>query len=203
MSKRPSFFEWFRVGPIILMAVAFFVCIILYETETTFSKSIFYPVHYGDMIEESAERHGVDPYLACAIIKCESDWDEWAMSNVGAVGLMQVMPSSAQTMADWGSVDPIEYPVADLEVPRINIEYGCAMLAYLSSELNSTEEVVAAYNAGLGNVQDWTKGGADIASAITYPETAAYLEKVMNALEGYRTSYPVGITDRSSTANDR
>ena len=199
MNRDVRFFRWFRVLPLAVMGISLIMCLLLYETETTFSKSIFFPVHYGELIEESAERHGVDPTLVCAIIKCESDWDEWAESAVGAKGLMQVMPATAETMANWGRVDTTAYPPSALEVPAVNIEYGCAILAYLQGELNSVPEVIAAYNAGLGSVQEWLKDGGDITNAIEFPETAAYLAKVTVALEGYRAAYPVGIVDRTSS----
>lgn len=154
-----------------------------------------YPVHHLADITESAGRHGVDPYLVCAIISCESGWDEGAVSSAGAVGLMQLMPETAATLAGLGYVDDAAYPEDRLADPRVNIEYGCACLQYLSEQLDGTDEVVAAYNAGAGTVAAW-QGEGDLAERITYPETAAYLRRVRTALDAYHATYPDGLTER-------
>ena len=108
---------------------------------------------------------------------------------------MQVMPDTASHLAEMGLVDAGSYSPTDLTDPLVNIEYGCAYLAYLHESLSSTEEVVAAYNAGLGAVQGWLADGGSIPEDIEYAETRAYVERVMNAYEGYRESYPDGIAE--------
>lgn len=153
-----------------------------------------YPVRYAAEIEESCGRHGVDPLLACAVISCESGWDDTAVSHAGAVGLMQVMPDTARSVAALGIVDEDEYDPADLADPVVNIEYGCAYLGYLQDHLSSEEEVIAAYNAGIGAVQSWIADGGSIPEDVEYAETRAYLERVTSAYEAYRRNYPNGIT---------
>ena len=157
-----------------------------------------YPVEYKDAILASCERHGVDPYLVCAIIKCESGWREDVVSNVGAVGLMQVMPSTATTLAGNGYVDAEAFPPENLSSPVTNIEYGCATLEYLSHQLSSEEEIVAAYNAGLGTVQNWLAqpGDTPFAERITYSETALYLARVMDVRAHYEELYDLGLSER-------
>lgn len=142
----------------------------------------------------SCERHGVDPDLACAVIKCESGWDEDAVSAAGAVGLMQVMPETAASLNSLGIVSKEEYDPVNLAVPEVNIEYGCAYLGYLQDHLSNVSEIVAAYNAGIGTVQGWLSGGGNISEEIEYTETRVYLERVRLAYEGYQRSYPDGIT---------
>lgn len=151
--------------------------------------------HYPEAVKVAAEDYGLDPALVCAVIKCESNWDEDAVSHAGAIGLMQVMPDTASHLAEMGLVDAGSYSPTDLTDPLVNIEYGCAYLAYLHESLSSTEEVVAAYNAGLGAVQGWLADGGSIPEDIEYAETRAYVERVMNAYEGYRESYPDGIAE--------
>lgn len=155
-----------------------------------------YPVRHLADIEASAARHDVDPYLVCAVIKCESGWDEGAASQAGAVGLMQVMPETAQTLAGLGYVDADAYPPRLLAEPRVNVEYGCACLEYLSDQLETTDEVVAAYNAGLGTVLAWKEAGGDVSEVMDYPETSAYLVRVREALRGYQDTYSGGLTER-------
>lgn len=158
------------------------------------SNAFLYPVsHLGD-VQASSERHGIDPYLVCAIIRSESGWDDGAVSEVGAVGLMQVMPETAQTMVNFGLVDAERFPVDDLANPAVNIEYGCAYLGYLAGEFETLEQVIAAYNAGAGPVRIWMAdaeaAGVGFADAIAYAETRAYVAQVLVAYEGYEVSYP-------------
>ena len=147
------------------------------------------------LFAEAGERHGVDPLLACAVIQCESGWDEDVVSSAGAVGLMQVMPIAAETMVLQGIVDPERWDPDALADPEVNIEYGCATLGYLQDQLSSLDETIAAYNAGLGAVQGWIDEGGSIPEDIEYAETRAYVERVREAYEGYRQSYPDGITE--------
>ncbi len=84
-------------------------------------RSYFYPVSHREAIVESAGRHGVDTRLVCAVAKCESGWNEAARSDVGAVGLMQVMPSTAETLANFEYVDGWSFPVESLAEPNVNI----------------------------------------------------------------------------------
>lgn len=195
--KRGSatrFARWFRVLPVVALAVTLMACAFLCGTSTSLTHELFYPVHHAEAVQGSAERHGVDPYLVCAVIECESGWDEGALSAAGAVGLMQVMPDTVTSLVELGVVDGAAYDPSDLEDPEVNIEYGCAYLGYLQEHLSSEEEVIAAYNAGIGAVQGWLADGGTIPEGIEYAETRAYLERVLSAYEGYRLSYPSGIT---------
>ncbi|WP_239378194.1 lytic transglycosylase domain-containing protein [Olsenella sp. An290] len=193
--RREPFWRWYRVVPALALGVTLLVCGALAALPSQLGRALFYPVHHAETIESAAERHGLDPNLVCAVIKCESGWDEEALSPVGAVGLMQVMPSTAQSLADMGLVDASSYDPASLSDPRVNIEYGCTYLSYLQRNLSSIDEIVAAYNAGLGAVQGWLSDGGSIPEGIEYEETRTYLGRVRDALEGYEKSYPAGITE--------
>lgn len=166
----------------------------LYATPTSPLWRLVYRIDHAALVEDAAQRHGLDPDLVCAIIKCESDWDAGAMSHAGAVGLMQVMPSTAESLAEMGLVDGSVYDPSELTDPATNVEYGCAYLGYLQEHLSSREEIIAAYNAGLAAVQGWIADGGSIPEGIEYEETRTYLERVLAAYEGYRSSYPGGIT---------
>ncbi|OOR92511.1 lytic transglycosylase domain-containing protein [Moraxella bovis] len=97
---------------------------------------------YDHLIRAAAARHGVDPALVKAIIHTESAFNPNARSPVGAMGLMQLMPSTARDMGVSNAWDPIQ-----------NIEGGVKYLAWLQRQFRNRDHVVAAYNAGLGNVR--------------------------------------------------
>ena len=191
--RRRRFWRWFRTLPILAVILTFGLCVATTFAPTNLLRTFVFPVRHTEEIQASCDRHGVNPRLVCAVISCESGWDDGAMSSAGAMGLMQVMPETAETLASWGLVDASVYDPNNLMDPAVNIEYGTAFLAFLTSQLSSTEEVVAAYNAGLGSVQEWTTSGEDFVDAIEYAETRIYLERVMLAYEGYERCYPDGI----------
>ena len=93
-------------------------------------RKVLYPVRYAEIIKSASQRYGVDEYLVCAVVKCESNWDPNVTSSAGAVGLMQMMPSTSAEVARLGLVDSRTYNPNDLTDPATNIEYGTAYLAY-------------------------------------------------------------------------
>lgn len=192
-ARQERFARWYRLVPVVLLAAALVVVAAVLAMPTSLGRTL-HPVHHAGEIGDSCARHGVDPLLACAVIECESGWDEGAVSDVGATGLMQVMPDTARSLVALGLVDEGAYDPADLSDPRVNIEYGCAYLGYLQGQLSGTEEVIAAYNAGIGTVQGWIAEGGTIPEDIEYEETRAYVERVLAAYEAYQQSYPDGIT---------
>lgn len=193
VARPVRLWRWFRVLPVAALVLTLAVCGALAAFSTTLLRPVFYPVEHAEAIVAASERHGVDPALTCAVIKCESSWDAEALSSAGAVGLMQLMPQTARDLAEMGLVDPGAYDPADLTNAETNIEYGCAYLGYLQGQLSSLDEIVAAYNAGLGSVQGWILSGGSIPDGIEYAETRAYLERVRLAYEGYQRSYPAGL----------
>lgn len=190
MEHELKFWRWFRTLPLLAVVVVGLASVLVSIAPSALIRRVLCPVYHTEAILESSERHGVDPLLVCAVIRCESNWDDWAESDAGAVGLMQVMPSTAETLAGWGYVDSYTYDPYNLKDASTGIEYGCACLQYLQDNLESTDQVIAAYNAGLGTVQDWMDGGMpSISDAITYPETRIYLVKVTEAYELYQRLY--------------
>ena len=112
---------------------------------------------------------------------------------------MQIMPETAQTMVNFGLVDPERYPMDALSDPAVNIEYGCAYLGYLADEFETDEQIIAAYNAGQMPVRLWVANSADadtgFLDAIEYRETRAYVARVLVSYEGYRASYPYAFSE--------
>ncbi len=119
--------------------------------------------HYAPLIEQMAERYGLEPALLHAVIRTESAYNANAVSPKGAVGLMQLMPGTAQ-----------RYGVTDRYDPHLNIQAGAHYLKDLLKQFNSLELALAAYNAGENAVK---KYGRQIPP---YRETQQYVVKVMN-----------------------
>lgn len=190
MTGRGSFLRWYRALPLIIVLIFGLVSFAFTFAPSLLFKSM-YPLRYEDEITASAAIHGVDPYLVAAVIRSESSWDPEASSHQGARGLMQLMPETAQDMVAKGLVDGKRYSYENLEDPAINIEYGCAYLSYLLTYFNgATDRAIAAYNAGMGNVDGWAKQDKLLHNAITFPETQAYLVRVNMAKARYQELYP-------------
>ncbi|MDZ4170431.1 MAG: lytic transglycosylase domain-containing protein [Coriobacteriia bacterium] len=150
----------------------------------------YYQLDHREAIAAASARHKVSPFLIAAVVEAESDWDPSAQSAVGAVGLMQVMPSTAAELAQRGVVDEARFSPDDLEDPATNLEYGSAYLRYLIERYHEIEPALAAYNAGLANADVWAKGGGDIRERIEFPATRHFVLKVSRAKDRYEALYP-------------
>lgn len=194
--RNAHFWRWYRTLPIVLMTAMLALSLVVNVLPIDVVRNVFFPVSYAERIDESAERHGIDPHLVAAVIRCESGWNETAQSSVGAVGLMQLMPETAKSVAGLGLVDVNTYDPNRLTDAPTNIEYGTAYLSYLSSQFATDEEVICAYNAGIGVVQGWqtASGQGDFKDAIAYPETREYLNSVSEAQRQYTKYYPNGMS---------
>ncbi len=195
-SGNALFWRWYRTLPILFMTAMLALTLVVEVLPIDMVRGVFFPVSYASSIDEAAERHGVDPHLVAAVIRCESGWSETAQSGAGAVGLMQLMPDTAKSIAGLGLVDTATYDPNRLTDATTNIEYGTAYLAYLQSQLAERDEVICAYNAGIGVVQGWQEnaGNGSFADAIAYPETREYLDSVNEAIRQYTKYYPNGMS---------
>jgi peptidoglycan lytic transglycosylase len=152
-----------------------------------------YPLSHVDAIRDGAHRYGLDPALVAGVIYAESKFDARARSSRGAVGLMQVLPETAQQIADESG--GVTFTAADLEDPRVNVRYGCYYLRHaLDAFEGDVRAAVASYNAGMGAVAKWRAAAAADGHRlrigdIPYPETRAYVTKVLEARRVYRETY--------------
>ena len=151
------------------------------------------PLQYSSIIrQQSAQKH-LPPDLVAAVIYAETKFDA-RTSSTGAEGLMQIEPQTAAFLARRSGA--INFHTSDLGSPAVNIAYGSYYLRYLLNEYNgSLVAALAAYNGGETNVNRWIVeegGGARglSVSEIPFPETRAYVQRVLQAQRDYRQTYP-------------
>lgn len=153
-----------------------------------------FPIQYQEEIRAMAEKYDQDPYLVAAIVKAESGYDPTAASSSGAVGLMQLMPATAEWVASQSNEWPEdEAPV--LTDAGDSLELGVWYLAYLGDIYgDGSLAALAAYNGGLGNVDEWIEEAGGLqsfeTSHIRFPETKEYVERIEHYLELYRQIHP-------------
>jgi soluble lytic murein transglycosylase len=134
---------------------------------------IRYPLRYTSIVRGHARNYRIDPALLAAVIEVESKFKPDAKSSSGAIGLMQLLPSTAHGIAvhTGGS----NFHTDDLYNPEINVRYGAWYLRHLLDKYDDDERAaLAAYNAGQDNVDRWRADG----SGIGYAETRAYVARV-------------------------
>jgi len=113
-----------------------------------------YPLHYRDLIEQYAAEYNLQPSFVAAIIRNESSFQPEAESSVGARGLMQLMPATAEWIA--GKLKVEGYAFERMKDPASNIRFGCWYLRYLSSLFRGDPVcVICAYHAGQGEITTW------------------------------------------------
>ena len=133
------------------------------------SSAIYNPSRYDMQIDKAAKKHKLDPLLVKAIIKVESDFDQYATSSKGAQGLMQLMPATASDLHVWNPYDASE---------NINggVRYFKKLLGVYKGDLARS---LAAYNAGPGRVE---KSGP----LPQIKETRNYVQKVTRYYQQYK-----------------
>lgn len=150
------------------------------------------PLTNADVIRKQAAAKRLDPALVAGVIYAESKFDPH-QSSAGAEGLMQILPETAYFIAHLSG--GTSFTASDLSTPSINVAYGTYYLRYLLDHYGGDEMLaVAAYNAGLANVDRWVakaraEGTKLTVGAIPFPETQAYVERVLAAQRDYRASY--------------
>lgn len=181
----------FLVILIILLAI-YFIGFKVMRIQDIILKNI-YPIKYTEYVEKYSEENGIDKYLIYAIIKAESNFESNVTSSAGAKGLMQLMEETAVERSNV--IDEKTIEIHDLYDPETNIKLGTSYFAYLLGLYNdNTVLALTAYNAGLGNVQEWInngiikKDGSDIEN-IPYKETNNYVRKILKNYQMYLKIY--------------
>jgi soluble lytic murein transglycosylase len=169
------------VGLLALIVGAFALYVL--ETEPRWYERMRYPLRYDQIVVGHAENYELEPQLVAAVIYQESKFDADAVSDSGAVGLMQLLPATAQGIADrtGGS----GWHERDLLNPELNVRYGAWYLRHLLDEYDDEQLALAAYNAGQANVDRWRDAGV----GIQFAETRHYVERVQELKAMYARVY--------------
>lgn len=148
---------------------------------------ILFPLPYLDVIRAEAAKQNLDPYLVASIIRQESGFEPTTVSNAGAVGLMQIMPHEAVTMAGVTREQLFD--------PATNIAVGALEISQKIARMNGNETLaIAAYNAGEEAVNRWLArtplDDIDVfIESIPYAETRLYVKTVTRNRHEYRRIY--------------
>jgi soluble lytic murein transglycosylase-like protein len=159
-----------------------------------------YPTAEADALWRHGQRYNVDPLMALGLMRQESVYRPWALSPVGAIGLMQVMPRTGARIA--ARMGDATYSPDQLEQPATNVRYGVWYLSMLLDRFGGAWPLaVASYNGGPHNVSSWLRPFGenipmdDFVESMPYPETRDYVKKV--------TGYYMAYTDLYGGPEDR
>lgn len=181
-----------RLSCVITIFIVIVAIIIGYQSFRWIVK-VAYPLHYFDTVEEYAERYELDPYLVLSIMKNESKFNPEAVSKKEARGLMQIAPITGEWASEKLNIEG--YSSEMLFSPELNIQIGCWYLSMLNNQFNNELElIIAAYNAGSGNVSKWLNNSEFSSDGqsldyIPFGETRIYLQKVLRDYERYKRIY--------------
>ncbi|MDR3139145.1 MAG: lytic transglycosylase domain-containing protein [Treponema sp.] len=159
---------------------------------------LYYPRPFRELIEKNAREAGLSPAIFYGLIRTESAFIPDIVSRVGATGLSQLMPATAEDMAGriarQGGPDYRENGKIELRNPRINLHIGAVYLNYLIEHLESPALALLAYNGGMGRVRRWRAGEPDLPvdlflETIEYRETREYGRRVLAAAAAYGYLY--------------
>ena len=158
-----------------------------------FQRKYMYPYPYRQFIEYYADRYQMDECMIAGVALAESKFEPTAQSVHGAQGIMQIMPETAAWIAY--QIEDDDFSAAEMYEPEKNIKYGTWYLASLNEEFFGNKVLMlAAYNAGRGNVHEWMeKYGWDENFSdykqIPFPETREYVQKVLKYERKYKKLY--------------
>jgi len=157
---------------------------------------MLFPKPYIEKAIEESSQYKLSPYLVLGLMRQESAFNKRVVSSARAIGLMQLLPSTAKRVArSMGEKSPDQ---EDLKKPEVNIQLG---VKYLSGLLNDFEDniifALASYNAGPGKVKQWMGTRShlrplEFMESIPYKETRNYVKKVLRNYVIYKTLYGEG-----------
>lgn len=153
---------------------------------------ILYPQKYADYVYQYAEKNELDPLLVFAIIKAESNFKPEVISTSNAMGLMQLVDSTAEDTAKKLAI-PYEGKETLLD-PEKNIMLGTKYFTDLLAKYDNVTIALTAYNAGSGNVDKWIANGTikedgSNAENIPFKETNHYVRKILRDYQIYQNLY--------------
>ncbi|NEO27138.1 MAG: transglycosylase SLT domain-containing protein, partial [Kamptonema sp. SIO4C4] len=161
-----------------------------------------FPFPYQSLILEGAEQNQLNPLLVVSLIRQESRFEPEIRSSAGALGLMQVMPDTADWIVDQTEMSE-DYSLTN---PEDNIRFGTWFLAFTHREYNNNSLLaIASYNAGPGNVNEWVQrfdveDPDEFVEQIPFPETKGYVETVFGNYWNYLRLYNPEIAEKVKLA---
>lgn len=190
---REHLFSWHRIVPLAVVAVLAAVALSATSGPSWYQR-LYHPLSHEAAIARHANAADLDPYLVAAVVNVESGFRPDVVSSAGAVGLMQVKPSTAAAVARAAGIGG-RMDTRALSDPDTNLRIGTRYLAELVARYDGdTALALAAYNAGLGNADrwagEWHRTGGDLSDTIDFPETAHYVDEVVSQVSEYRHLYP-------------
>lgn len=172
---------------LLITLVAIILIVIIVICINKLMVKILYKKDYSEYVSKYSQLYNVDENLIYALIKAESNFEAHAVSNKNAQGLMQLMPATAQEVAEKNDIDLNEDNILE---PEININIGTKYISTLLEKYECVEIALAAYNAGIGNVDKWIENGVIKADGldienIPFKETNTYVRKIMRDYKIY------------------
>ena len=151
-----------------------------------------YPMRYEAEIRQAAAEFSLDPAYVASVALAESSFDSEAVSSVGAIGLMQIMPSTGEWIA--GKLDEA-FDAQRLYEPSVNLRYGCWYLRFLLDRYDGDMRTAStAYHQGQGRVDEWlqdpeySEDGKTL-SVISSSVTDTYVNRIMENYAHYQELY--------------
>ncbi|CAM3853560.1 lytic transglycosylase domain-containing protein [Alicyclobacillus pomorum] len=199
-SSSGSALRVFVLNRRVLLSIVLLVCVVWLITSNTFWRWM-YPISYQNTIQSSASSAHVDPLLVASVIHVESKYKTQDVSHAGAIGLMQLMPDTAQWIAGKMSTTGtyLGYNASsqnsDLAQPNLNIQLGCWYIRYLTDQFHGNQvAAIAAYNAGPKRVKEWLRDGTwngelQTINSIPVGETRHFVDRVFYNYNLYKRIY--------------
>ena len=179
-----------KIKLIILILVISIIIGLFSDILLTCIEKLIYQENYYDLVMKYSSKYCVPPELVFAVINVESNYDKNAVSSAGAIGLMQIMPSTYEWIA---SIFGDSANVSRLYIPKVNVEYGTYYLRYLYDIFDcALEKALIAYNWGMGNFMRFIEEHGYIEGdfgSIPVSETRNYVRKVLYHWEKYKEIY--------------
>ena len=177
---------------IVIIAIVLILCMVIaFSNIPNRIQKIIYKKEYAEYVQKYSKEYNVDENLVYALIKAESNFNPDAKSSKNAIGLMQLMESTAQEICKKMDLQISNNQLTEkLLEPETNINIGTKYLSILIQKYGNIEIAITAYNAGIGTVDTWIeKGiikadGSDIEN-IPYKETNNYVRKILRDYKIY------------------
>lgn len=191
MARKGAFMTFLRKKRVFALLLVCFVLVLFMNSDFIGRK--LYPIYFEQEIRQSAAKHNIDPFLIAAIIRVETNYKYHLESSKGALGLMQLMPDTAEWIVESTNLGP--HVQEDLLKVDVNINLGSWYLSWLKKHYNGNLiYAIAAYNAGQGNVNKWKQndvwdGSEEHINQIPFGETRHYVQRVLYYYEKYTKLY--------------